>query len=134
MVGISSNVNLTSALLGGASNSINPKVSDVITGNAGGISSVVSASVQSSLGSSSNLTSSQQSSFSNLENFISDNVADETVKFGLLKDLAALQSILENGDTAANLDPVFSLLAGLNELNSETFGSFSNGLVVDSLF
>ena len=134
MVGINSNAALTSSLLGGVDPNVNSNVNDVVTGNTGGVSSVVAASVESSLASSSNLTPTQQLSFSNLQDFISNNVEDESIKNGLLQDLSALQSILENGDVSANLDPVFSLLAGLSEINEENFGSLSNGLVVDSLF
>lgn len=134
MVGINSNVSLASSLFGSSNTSIKPDVSDVITGNAGGVSSAVSASFASSLGSSSNLSSFQQSSFSNLENFITENVEDENIQAGLLSDLSAIQNILETGDASASLDPVFSLLAGLSEINEGSIGNISNGFLVDSLF
>lgn len=130
MVGI--NANLTSTLFGGSLTNINPKASDVLTGGAkGGLSSAVSASLSASLGgASSNLSASQKSSFSNLESYINDNVGDDAIKAGLLKDLSAIENILETGDSSASLDPVFSLLAGLSEINE---GNSSAGLLVDSI-
>lgn len=130
MVGI--DANLASSLLGGASTNINPNVRDVITGKAsGGLTSAISASLSDALGSTTNLTSGQTSSFSNLAEYIVQNVNDNEAKAKLLNDLSALQSILETGNTSANQDPVFSLLAGLSEYNEGS--SSPSGLIVDSL-
>jgi hypothetical protein len=118
------NTNQVSSLLGGSVNSSNAGVYGAIIEPKQDVTKTALSGLTG--GNQKQLTSTQSSALDNLRNFVNDNVSGPNADT-LLQSISALESFITNGNKAANLDPVFSLLSS----NSDIIENPEIGLFVD---